>query len=85
MDKYCKHCYLQDAKPCMECNTCNPGHRNFRPAPAAPPDNAAPQGCDFCNAPYVVLSGSRISKTGTHVGCKAQFCPKCGKPLPATK
>lgn len=40
MDKYCEHCYLCDAKPCMECSTCNPGHRNFKPAPTPLPTNA---------------------------------------------
>jgi len=40
MDKYCERCYLRDAKPCMECSTCNPGHRNFKPAPTPLPTNA---------------------------------------------
>ena len=40
MDKYCERCYARDAKPCMECSTCNPGHRNFRPALVSPPTNA---------------------------------------------
>ena len=40
MDKYCERCYARDAKPCMECSVCNPGHRNFRPAPTPPPTNA---------------------------------------------
>lgn len=40
MDKYCELCYARDAKPCMECSVCNPGHRNFRPAPTPPPTNA---------------------------------------------
>lgn len=36
MNKYCERCYLRDAKPCMECSTCNHGHRNFRLAPHTP-------------------------------------------------
>lgn len=40
MNKYCERCYLRDAKPCMECSTCNPGHRNFKPAPTPLPTNA---------------------------------------------
>lgn len=41
MDKYCERCYARDAKPCMECSTCNPGHRNFRPMPTPGPTHAA--------------------------------------------
>ena len=40
MDKYCERCYARDAKPCMECSTCNPGHHNFRSAPTLPPTHA---------------------------------------------
>lgn len=32
MNKWCERCYLRDAKPCAECSTCFPGHRNFRQA-----------------------------------------------------
>ncbi|MFR1050284.1 MAG: hypothetical protein ACLSE7_00940 [Lachnospirales bacterium] len=36
MNEYCERCYLRDAKPCMECSACFPGHRNFRPTPSVP-------------------------------------------------
>lgn len=39
VDKYCERCYARDAKPCMECSTCNPGHHNFRSVPTLPPTN----------------------------------------------
>jgi hypothetical protein len=60
MDKYCEHCYLRDAKPCMECSTCNPGHRNFRPAPVSPPTNAAFIAHSRDDIPYLL---SRLEKT----------------------
>lgn len=31
--KKCEHCYLKDAKPCYECNTCMGGDDHFQPTP----------------------------------------------------
>jgi len=31
--KKCEFCYLKDAKPCYECNTCAGGDDHFRPVP----------------------------------------------------
>ena len=39
------------------------------------------KGCDFCNAEYAVMSGSRMSSELIHKGCAAKFCPNCGKRL----
>lgn len=39
------------------------------------------KGCDFCNAEYAVMSGSRMSSELIHKGCVAKFCPNCGKRL----
>ena len=39
------------------------------------------KGCDFCNAEYAVMSGSRMNSDLIHKGCAAKFCPNCGKRL----
>jgi lipid II:glycine glycyltransferase (peptidoglycan interpeptide bridge formation enzyme) len=39
------------------------------------------KGCEFCNAEYAVMSGSRMSSELIHKGCVAKFCPNCGKRL----
>lgn len=39
------------------------------------------KGCEFCNAEYTVMSGSRMSSELIHKGCVAKFCPNCGKRL----
>ena len=39
------------------------------------------KGCDFCNAKYAIMSGSRMSSELIHKGCVAKFCPNCGKRL----
>lgn len=40
-------------------------------------------GCEFCNADYAVMSGSRMSDDGMHKGCAAIYCPNCGRRLEA--
>ena len=39
------------------------------------------KGCEFCNAEYAVMSGSRMTYDGIHKGCTAKYCPMCGKRL----
>ena len=39
------------------------------------------KGCEFCNAEYVVMSGSCMSSELIHKGCTAKFCPMCGRKL----
>ncbi len=39
------------------------------------------KGCEFCNAEYAVMSGSRMTYDGIHKGCTARYCPMCGKRL----
>ena len=39
------------------------------------------KGCEFCNAEYAVMSGSRMSSELIHKGCVAKFCPMCGRKL----
>ena len=39
------------------------------------------KGCEFCNAEYAVMSGSRMTYDGIHKGCTARYCPNCGKRL----
>jgi len=38
-------------------------------------------GCDFCNKEYAIMSGSKMTWETVHTGCKALFCPNCGKDL----
>lgn len=40
-------------------------------------------GCDFCNADYLLMRGSRMTSDGTHKGCEALVCPRCGRRLDA--
>lgn len=76
MDKYCERCYLQDAKPCMECSVCNPGHRNFRPATTPTFTNAD---CirGMSDEEMVKFLQEPFCDRRTGKECKETFCGDC--------
>lgn len=74
MDKYCERCYLRDEKPCMECNTCNPGHRNFKPA------DRIPGACEVDKSAHRVYLAAE-GKEGIHWMPSGVKCKTCGGEL----